>query len=185
MVLRCSSINYKAILTVLIRKGPIFISTRRCSLSWFVVRAKPNQEFRANENLQNQGFETYLPKIQYKHRKYQEALFSGYLFLENKPAREPFSKIRSTRGVLSLVKFGAALAMADDRLIVELKRQELSYQNIERFKENDLVRVKSGPFTDLTGVYLSKSGEERAIILLRWLSRNNSIEIDEKHLEEA
>lgn len=153
-------------------------------MTWFVVRTKPQQEFRAEENLTAQGFEAYLPVLTHELGK-KEALFSGYLFLKNLPGREPFSKIRSTRGVLCLVHFGLNMATVEDAIIQEIRDRQFRYQNLARFKADDLVRVKEGPFAHLTGIYLCRSGEERAMILLKWLSRTTQVEIEEKLLVPA
>jgi transcriptional antiterminator RfaH len=41
-------------------------------MDWYVVHTKPKQEFRAQENLQNQGFETYLPTIKKQYVRGQK-----------------------------------------------------------------------------------------------------------------
>jgi len=38
---------------------------------WNLLQCKPREEFRANENLENQGFTTFLPEIKsIKNREY-------------------------------------------------------------------------------------------------------------------
>ena len=56
-------------------------------MQWYVIHTKVREEFRALENLQNQGFEVFLPTCQV-HKKLQgkiklatEQLFSRYLFI--------------------------------------------------------------------------------------------------------
>ena len=151
-------------------------------MNWFVVRTKPQQEFRAEENLTNQGFEIYLPRFSFAGCA-DQPLFNGYLFLSNELSAAPFMKIRSTRGVLGIVRFGDNMAVAPHALIQEIRLRELNYKEVRRFNPNDIVRVKSGPFANLNAIYVCKNGDERAIILLNWLNRANRIEIDERQLE--
>lgn len=152
-------------------------------MSWFVVRTKPSQEFRAEEHLLNQSFKVYLPRFSYLGKR-EQPLFSGYLFLANQ-SESPMEKVRSTRGVLNLVRFGDKLAEASNELIMALREKETLYQSVRRFNPNDVVRVKAGPFAHLEAIYMCKTGEERAIILLTLLNRQNKIEIDEMLLDKV
>ena len=55
---------------------------------WVVIKTKPNQEVRAKYNLNNQGFNTYLPILRQKkfYRgkwiDYNEIMFKGYIFVK-------------------------------------------------------------------------------------------------------
>ena len=55
--------------------------------SWYLVVTKPQSEFKAQENLSRQGYETYLPLVQTSRRRNgkivnrTEALFPRYLFI--------------------------------------------------------------------------------------------------------
>lgn len=151
-------------------------------MSWFVVRTKPKQEMRACEHLEFQGFEYYCPwLVRSDHTK--EPLFPGYLFIKDQASSQPFSKIRCTRGVLGFVRFGLVTANASDSLIGEIRQREQALQGVSRFQPQQPVRIKSGPFADLEAVYLSQSGQDRSVILLRLLNKNNRIVIDDKLLK--
>jgi len=56
--------------------------------AWYVVHTKPRQEARALENLQNQGFNCFLPTMQVQKLRNQkvqtitEPMFSRYLFIQ-------------------------------------------------------------------------------------------------------
>ncbi len=151
-------------------------------MSWFVVRTKPKQETRACEHLALQGFEYYCPWLSRSDHS-REPLFPGYLFIKDQASPEPFSKIRCTRGVLGFVRFGLVTASASDFLITEIQQREQALQGIARFKSQQRVLIKSGPFADLEAVYVCQSGQDRSVILLRLLNQNNKIVIEDKLLK--
>ncbi len=55
---------------------------------WIVAKTRPNQEYRAELNLCNQGFECYIPEISSKKfvnnvwKDIKEKMFTGYLFIK-------------------------------------------------------------------------------------------------------
>ena len=54
---------------------------------WFLIYTKPRQEERAKENLENQGFETFLPMIAFEKIKQPKLyslkpMFPRYLFTQ-------------------------------------------------------------------------------------------------------
>ena len=79
-------------------------SANELQLGWYLLKTKNREELRAQENLEALGFEAYCPEIFGKSTK--APLFPGYLFIrlgvEGEP---PYHQIRSTRGVLHMVRF--------------------------------------------------------------------------------
>jgi len=96
--------------------------------NWFAVVSKPRQEQVALENLQRQGFECFLPMAenpyQRRSKKQQriiEPLFPRYLFLKANASRQNLAPVRSTRGVLNMVRFGMELAVVPESVIRAIK----------------------------------------------------------------
>lgn len=87
------------------------MSNTECLLEegWYLLKTKVREELRAQENLENQGFQSYCPvfKSESKGQIKEEVLFPGYLFLQLELRRDldKFHKIRSTRGVSEMVYF--------------------------------------------------------------------------------
>ena len=175
----------------LVEVKPIVKTEKSISImKWYVIQTKPQQEFRALENLQNQGFEVYLPihgveklrrsQIQVK----QEPLFSRYLFIRLDQILSNWGVIRSTRGVSQLLRFGieSQPSVVDDQIILFLKTK-LDDQNLTKtlFTDQELVQVKMGPFTGLEGFYQkliqTSSGETRALLLIEVLGKLQRIAI--------
>ena len=157
--------------------------------SWFAIQTKPRQEATAEENLQRQEYHTYLPRIQLSKRRrgkwthVVEPLFPRYLFVQIDPIRVSIAPIRSTRGVSGMVRFGNTLKAIPDSVIDYLKEKEdpetsLHHPENPQFRKGDSVEILDGPFAGLEGIYQMSKGEERALILIEFLGRENTITIN-------
>ena len=153
-------------------------------MSWFVVRTKPRQEFIAKANLENQGFEFYLPEL-VRDTGSVEPLFPGYIFIKNQAGPTPFDKIRFTRGILNFVRFGEKLALARQGLIDSLIQRENEFKNVSSLEPNQKVYIKGGPFKDLQAIFLEKSGKDRVVLLLKILNGEQQVIMDKKNIETA
>ena len=144
--------------------------------AWYVVHTKPRQEARALENLQNQGFNCFLPTMQVQKLRNQkvqtitEPMFSRYLFIQLDDQTQNWGPIRSTLGVSKLVSFGPQPAKVPSEFIGFLK--EAPPETLERmFMSGDNVQVAIGPLRGLEGQYLAHDGETRAFVLIDLLGR--------------
>ena len=150
-------------------------------MHWYVIHTKPRQEQRALLNLEQQGYECYLPILPTEKLRQgalsliEEPLFPRYLFirLDVSQSGQSWAPIRSTLGVSRLVTFGTDPAKVDADLISTLRTQNSSArQNPQRmFNVNDQVQIISGPFAGLEAVYQMQDGESRAMVLIQFLSK--------------
>jgi transcriptional antiterminator RfaH len=147
---------------------------------WYAVHSKPKQEHRALENLQNQGFEAWLPMLSLEKLRrgrlaqVVEPMFSRYLFIRLDTEHSNWSPIRSTIGVSRLVSFGNRPAPIADVLIQALR--QLPERPPERlFQVGQDVTFIDGPLKGLQGVYQAESGEARAMILVELMSKQHLI----------
>ena len=147
---------------------------------WYAVHSKPKQELRAVENLENQGFESWLPMLtveKLRHGRLTEVvepMFSRYLFIRLDTEHSNWSPIRSTIGVSRLVSFGNRPAPIADTLIQALR--QLPERAPERlFRVGQDVSFIDGPLKGLQGVYQAESGEARAMILVELMSKQHLI----------
>ena len=142
---------------------------------WYAVHTKARQEAVAVDNLKRQAFHTYLPRIAGARRRkgrWQtavEPLFPGYVFVQLDALAQSIAPIRSTRGVIGLVRFGDELRPVPDGVISALSQAQPDEQapidptNI--FKKGD----------GMTAIFEAKSGAERVVLLLDLLGRSNRI----------
>ena len=139
----------------------------------------------AVEHLDRQGFVTFLPLIRAAKRRrgrWQsplEALFPGYLFTQLDLQTQNTAPIRSTRGVIGLVRFGGEIRPVPDALVSELQARRAG-EAIEfdaLFKKDDAVTLVDGPFIGLTGIFQAQTGPERVAILLDLMGRSNKVTV--------
>ena len=90
--------------------------------------------------------------------------------------------MRSTRGVMDLVRSGPAPIHVPDGIVEGLKRQRDPETGLIPLAPVDLelgdkVRVFDGPFVGAEGILQQRSGELRSLILLNILGRETTIEV--------
>lgn len=149
---------------------------------WYAVQCKGGESFRAEEHLKAQGFEVFHPTWTVeKHYRGQlreaiEPIFPFYLFIKLDEHIDNWGPIRSTRGVLKLVRFGTYPLKVDPHLIEALKQRTPEAQD-QKLKAGDKVYITRGPFKDLEAVFNARKGEDRVIILLNLLQKQQRLSI--------
>ena len=158
---------------------------------WYLIQTKPRQEARAEEHLLRQHFECYRPvKTSSPSRgapiaRTGEALFPGYLFIRLDCIHDNWYPIRSTRGVSRVVSFGGQPTPVRDELIAQL-RQRLAQSESGRtatFSPGDRVQVSGGSFSEIEAIFVSSDGEERSVILLNLLQREQKVRVPTRYLQ--
>jgi transcriptional antiterminator RfaH len=168
------------------------VSIERGQRAWHVVHTKPAQERLALTNLERQGYCCYLPLVTVERIKRNrvgrvcEPLFPRYLFVElsDGVGGENWAPIRSTLGVHQLVRFGGRAATIPNEAIGAMRAREVD-TIIPVYEPGETVIVAAGAFTGLSGVYLSRDGEQRSMVLLEILSKPVKLAVDTAQLLRA
>ena len=148
---------------------------------WYLVQCKVGETQRALENLENQSYECFLPMIgvekirNRKRRLVQEPLFPGYLFIHMDQWEDNWQPIRSTRGVTKLVAFGGYPVAVDNDLVELLKQRCAQQEMLAALNEGERILIKEGPFAGLEAIFESYDGNERVIILLNFLNKQQKL----------
>ncbi len=161
--------------------------------NWYLLQCKPREESRANDNLENQGFTTFLPEISIARKTkagFTEAevpLFPGYLFIKINNDIYNRAPIRSTRGVNKLVSFGQTAAVVPDTVIDTIKQQTYRKNNKETypFEKGDKLTIATGPFKELQAVFDSRNGQQRAWVFLELMGKWQRIAINDVELNKV
>lgn len=157
--------------------------------NWYLIQAKPGQAAKAQVELENQGFDTYLPIIDVEKRvrgkltTKSEPLFPGYLFIFLSEIDSNWRPIRSTRGVAKIVSFGPNPAVVPAEAVSAIRAQLKGLEAEPEFKPDMAVNITDGPFKGLNAVFAGYDGEERAFLLLELLGKWQRLSIDLKDLE--
>ncbi len=163
---------------------------------WHAVMCKPRREAVAEANLRNQGFEIYLPRLVGLRRKagrwgqIVEPLFPRYLFLNAENGERSLAPVRSTLGVMYLVRFGGAPALVPPGVVEALRDSADQATGCHRFGRapfaaGERVRFAAGPFAGLEGLFEMESGEARVIVLLELLGKTNRLTVNRDWLVAA
>jgi transcriptional antiterminator RfaH len=158
--------------------------------SWHLVQAKPRQEFRALEHLENQGYACFLPTLHMekivrgKLETSVEPLFSRYLFVRLSMDDCNWSPIRSTRGVSKLVAFGGRFATLPDACVEALREAQSSIPQ-RLFQSGERVTITHGPFSGLEGIYQMSDGEARALVLIELMNQPQKLKVAVEALQKA
>ncbi|TBU75739.1 transcription/translation regulatory transformer protein RfaH [Pseudomonas daroniae] len=163
------------------------IDMKLSEIAWYLIQCKPRHDDKAWENLSRQGFECFCPrtrtqtiragKVKYSY----QPLFPGYLFLHMK-AQDNWAKLRSTRGVSRVVGFCGVPCRINDAIIEQLKKRSLQTEQAPMLNPGDNVHIKAGPLADMNAIFLTMDGEQRVMLLLRLLNREQQIKVPLSHL---
>ena len=140
--------------------------------NWYVVQTKSNQEEKVIFYLTQKGISTYSPKIKgyiYKGLKRFEKikpLFPGYIFAQCE--RKEVYHLCWTRGVKKVLWKNTQPQPISSELIYSIKHLESKDGLIrkEKFKKNDLLMIKSGPFKDILAIFDHWASDKQRVCLL-------------------
>tara|TARA_Y100000768_G_scaffold371924_1_gene339095 strand:+ start:72 stop:620 length:549 start_codon:yes stop_codon:yes gene_type:complete len=159
---------------------------------WVLVYTKPKEEKKANENLLNQGFDTFLPLISPSNKNIKQdtlvPVFPRYLFAKINLDQSNWTKINSTFGVSNVVMFSDRFTSIPTYIIegIQSKLDKIGVyrENIstEDYKMGDKVSIKEGRFAGLDAIFLSKKSTDRVRLLLKLLNTTVQAEVDDAHI---
>jgi transcriptional antiterminator RfaH len=168
------------------------VSTAR---HWYLVYCKMRQETVARANLARQGYETYLPILREARRRQGRRIsliapmFPRYLFIYLNNQTDNWAPIRSTLGVVSVVRFGRTAARVPDELISVLRarvdEQGIQILPVDGYKPGTRVRITQGSFAGYEGIFQATTGRDRVTVLLDVLGRNARTIVDSASIEPA
>ena len=149
---------------------------------WYLVYAKAREEQRAQKNLENQGYETFLPMIASEKTKQPKSfslkpMFPRYLFTKFTVEKDNWTHIKSTRGVSYIVVFGKNFTAVPNAVIDYLKSKVddndvFKLQTTRKiFQKGDELVIKQGVFQGKDATFLSMSGKKRVRVLLSLMNQ--------------
>ncbi len=160
---------------------------------WYLAYTKPRQEQLALQNLEQQGYQAYLPL--YKKFKATEqglvalfeVMFPRYIFFRPGHAGQGIAAVRSTKGVATVIRFGVEPAVLQDELVqrirqTEQERNEATQQDLSSLKSGQLVRLKHTALAGMEGLVQSVSSK-RVAVLLEILGRPAVVDLKHHQVE--
>jgi transcriptional antiterminator RfaH len=157
--------------------------------TWGVVTSRPHAERLACENLQNQGFEVYLPMMMQAGKvtaatprpaPIVRPFLPGYMFVRLNPTVDRWRCLFSTRGVRSLIMAGERPALVPDAHLASIRnREEGGFIKMMRpeeaprsFQRGQAVRINDGgPLHGFDAVFEQVIDKNRVEVLVSILGR--------------
>lgn len=161
--------------------------------TWYLAYTKPRQEEIARFNLEQQGFEAYLPLYK-KFKKTElgpvsvfEPMFPRYLFFRPVQASLGLSTVRSTKGVTTLVRFGFEPAVVQESLLQRIRqleetRNQATLLELSPLRSGQKVRIRHTALHGVDALVQSVSSK-RVAVLLEILGRPAVVELEHHQVE--
>ncbi len=163
--------------------------------AWYLIYSKPQRERLALENLERQGYPSYLPLIRNRRRRKGryvsiiEPMFPRYLFVHLSDETDNWGPIRSTLGVANMVRFGMQAARVPDSLIEMMQeRDEEGVQTLTpaELEPGDQVRIVEGVMAGYEAIFQARTSKERVVLLLQLApDRTARIQVSAHDIEPA
>ena len=166
---------------------------KNSTADWYLAYTKPRQEEIAKINLEQQGFEAYLPLYK-KFKKTEqgpigifEPMFPRYIFFRPANPGQSISTVRSTKGITTLVRFGFEPAVIDEDLLrrirqLEEDRNHATLLELSNLKAGQAVRIKHAALGGVEGLIQSVSSK-RVAVLLEILGRPAVVQLEHHQVE--
>lgn len=149
---------------------------------WFAVYTQPRGEATACENLSRQRFEVFSPRYLKRRshaRKIETVpapLFPRYIFISFDADDAGWRVVRSTRGVVDLVRNGIDPAPVPAAIVEEIRRRQdadgfVVLARHVKLDRGDKIRIDAGPFADYEAIFETMRDNERVVALLSLMGR--------------
>jgi transcriptional antiterminator RfaH len=160
---------------------------------WYLTYTKPRQEAVAHANLEQQGFEVYLPLFK-KFKKTEqgpvalfEPMFPRYLLFRPGRLGQSISAVRSTKGVTTIVRFGFEPALLQGDVVQRIRqmeqvREQATIEELNHLKVGQKVRLKHTALGAIEGLVHNVSSK-RVAVLLEILGRPTVVQVDHHQVE--
>lgn len=161
---------------------------------WYVVYTQPHREFRAQEQLAAQGFQTFLPRYRKTVRHARKlmtvsaAFFNRYLFVSLDLGRDQWRSVNGTFGVTSLISEGMYPVPVPQGVVESL----IGISDADGFvrpgdclQPGQRVRILTGPFAEQIGELVRLDGARRVRVLLQLLGGVVAVSMERDQLMSA
>jgi transcription elongation factor/antiterminator RfaH len=154
-------------------------------LPWYVLQCWVRKESMVATQLENQGFECFLPKYKSirewsdRKKEVEQPLFPGYVF-----CRFEYSQRRPvviTPGVLQIVGCGRTPTPVEEREIEAIQfaiASEVPSRPWPYLAVGERVRIHTGRLSGLEGILVNFKGNHRVVLSVSLLQRSVALEVD-------
>ncbi len=159
---------------------------------WVVVRTKPRGEKRVFEYCSIHDVTAYLPLRRSVRRyarrtvEFKIPIFTGYVFCQVSPAQ--FATLNGCQNTAQIIRAKGDMEL---QLISELQNVQIFEDAMEdgeitvkpEITVGDLVKIKSGPFTGLSGIVTRWKNKVRMSVNIEMVGQSAMLEVDAGEVE--
>jgi transcriptional antiterminator RfaH len=155
---------------------------------WLVAYTKPRQEQYAQQQLEQQSYEVYLPYYKKVKRSENgpltvlEPMFPRYIFFRPGKPAQSIEAVRNTKGITSLVRFGFELATLAGEVVRQIRlyeqlQNQASMEELIDLRKGQKVRLNHTALGAVDALVQSVSSK-RVSVLLEILGRPVILDLD-------
>jgi transcriptional antiterminator RfaH len=134
------------------------------------------------EHLERQGFSCYRPTLCVEKRRQgrkvevQDSLFPGYLFVQLDEVNDNWYPIRSTRGVIQIVRIKERPLPIEDEIVAMIRQRLASNKSrVSYLTPGERVLITDGCFADVEAIFVASDGDERVMLLMNILHSDQTL----------
>ena len=153
--------------------------------AWYAIWTRSRHEQTVREQLQQKGFEAFLPTVpkwsRWKDRKKKIdwPLFPGYCFARfNVKERLPILKCTGVVTIISVQGEPAAIPEHEIDGIRQLVESDLAFDPCPLIREGMMVEVVHGPLKGVIGRLVRKNEKARLVLSVDLIGQGVSVEVD-------
>src|SRR6266849_8318646 len=167
----------------------VIMDIRNQRWPWFAVLVRTGREKTATLQLENAGYECFLPVSKYTRRwsdrmkEIEVPLFPGYLFCR----MDPYNRlpVLMTPGVIQIVGTGKTLIPVEEEEIAAIQRvvkNGLSTMPWPYLQVGHVARIEEGPLRGMTGIIVRIKSGMKLVLSVSLLQRSVAVEVDRSWL---
>lgn len=126
---------------------------------WVCARTKGRQEYFAAEQIENQGYRSFVPEAFNVEKQRLEPLLPGFVFMQTEG---PWAFLLSTKGVYDVIRTGEHPSRMTNEQMKEFKtavHDDAVVLEQHEFKRGDAVTINAGAWVGFEGMYLRDEGK--------------------------
>jgi transcription antitermination factor NusG len=163
-------------------------------VSWFAVQTRPRFEKKIALELQEKGFESYVPlheaRRQWSDRKQLVSLplFPGYTFVRISAVPDNRVAVLRTNGVMNFVGargIGSPIPDSEIEAVQTLLKQQVPFKPHPFLKIGQAVRIRGGALDGIKGILTKVNGDQSLIISVELIQRSIAMRVTGYNIEPA
>jgi transcription antitermination factor NusG len=161
-------------------------------MNWYAVHTRSRHEKMVAQQLQNQGFTTFLP-LSTELREWSDRqkliefpLFPGYAFVQLAYGPEERLRVLRTEGVVNFVGSGGhGIAIPDKQIehVQTLLANKVPFESHPYLKAGQRVRIRGGALNGTEGILVRQDTDRMLVISVELIQRSLSLRLQGYEIE--